>query len=55
MLAVKVTDVPAHIVVPVLVDTLTVGTIWAFTVKADDALAPLLPLNVGVVAPIEIL
>ena len=33
MLAVKVTDVPAHIVVPGLADTLTVGAIVGFTVK----------------------
>ena len=58
MLAVKITDVPAHIVVPVLVDTLTVGINWALTVKADEAFVVGVIPSTGIVVlavPIEIL
>ena len=53
--AVKVIFVPEQIAPTGFRVILTNGVTWALTVKAADALAPALPLNVGVVDPIEIL
>ena len=52
MLAVKVTDVPAHIVVPGLADTLTVGAIVGFTVKV--LLAAIVPHDPPLVVSVNV-